>query len=30
VKHQSSKQQYYWHRLVDSWKYGSGNDYIEE
>ncbi|AFY31145.1 NAD(P)/FAD-dependent oxidoreductase [Calothrix sp. PCC 7507] len=30
VKNQSSKQQYYWHRLVDSWKYGSGNDYIEE
>jgi lycopene cyclase CruP len=30
VKNQSSKQQYYWHRLVDAWKYGSGNDYLKE
>lgn len=30
VKHQSSQQQYYWHRLLDAWKYGSGNDYVED
>ncbi len=30
VKHLPSKQQYYWHRLVDSWKYGSGGDYSEK
>ncbi|AFZ57722.1 FAD-binding oxidoreductase [Anabaena cylindrica FACHB-243] len=23
------KQQYYWHRLVDAWKFGSGGDYSE-
>ncbi len=22
-------QQYYYHRLIDSWKYGSGNDYFD-
>ncbi|MFM7364184.1 MAG: FAD-dependent oxidoreductase [Cuspidothrix sp.] len=21
------KQQYYWHRLIDKWRFGSGNDY---
>ncbi|WP_017651481.1 hypothetical protein [Fortiea contorta] len=30
VKYQGIEQQYYWHRLVDAWKYGSGSDYIEE
>ncbi len=30
INNQSSKQQYYWHRLVDSWKYGSGGDYFDE
>jgi lycopene cyclase CruP len=29
VNHQPNKQQYYWHRLVDAWKYGSGSDYAE-
>jgi lycopene cyclase CruP len=27
VKNQPSEQQYYWHRLIDAWKYGSGSDY---
>jgi lycopene cyclase CruP len=27
IKNQPSQQQYYWHRLVDAWKYGSGADY---
>jgi lycopene cyclase CruP len=27
IKNQPNSQQYYWHRLVDAWKYGSGNDY---
>ncbi|MCM0593665.1 MAG: FAD-binding oxidoreductase [Gloeotrichia echinulata IR180] len=30
VKYLPSKQQYYCHRLVDSWKYGSGGDYFHE
>jgi lycopene cyclase CruP len=29
IKNQPSSQQYYWHRLVDAWKYGCGNDYGE-
>ncbi|MDB9333145.1 FAD-binding oxidoreductase, partial [Nodularia spumigena CS-591/04] len=29
IKTQPSQQQYYWHRLVDAWKYGSGGDYFE-
>jgi lycopene cyclase CruP len=27
IKKMSASQQYYWHRWVDSWKYGSGGDY---
>jgi lycopene cyclase CruP len=27
IKNQPSEQQYYWHRLVDAWKFGSGCDY---
>ncbi|MBE9198296.1 MULTISPECIES: FAD-binding oxidoreductase [unclassified Nodularia (in: cyanobacteria)] len=30
VKNQPSEQQYYWHRLIDAWKYGSGADYSDE
>ncbi|MDZ7959035.1 MAG: FAD-binding oxidoreductase [Aulosira sp. DedQUE10] len=30
VKHLQSQQQYYWHRLVDAWKFGSGSDYADE
>ncbi|MCF2150943.1 FAD-binding oxidoreductase [Desmonostoc muscorum LEGE 12446] len=30
MKNQSSEQQYYWHRLIDAWKYGSGGDYSDE
>lgn len=30
MKHLPSQQQYYWHRLVDSWQYGSGGDYFEQ
>ncbi|MEA5617597.1 FAD-binding oxidoreductase [Cronbergia sp. UHCC 0137] len=29
VKSLPKEQLYYWHRLVDSWKYGSGGDYVE-
>lgn len=29
VKYLPSQQQYYWHRLVDSWKFGSGCDYTD-
>ncbi len=29
VKNLPSNYQYYWHRWVDAWKYGSGNDYEE-
>ena len=28
-KNLSENYQYYWHRWVDAWKYGSGNDYDE-
>ncbi|MEA5572771.1 FAD-binding oxidoreductase [Calothrix sp. UHCC 0171] len=27
IKKMSASPQYYWHRWVDSWKYGSGGDY---
>ena len=30
IKNQPNKQQYYWYRLVDAWKYGSGGDYSDE
>ncbi|AFZ23281.1 flavin-dependent dehydrogenase [Cylindrospermum stagnale PCC 7417] len=30
VKLQPRGQQYYWHRLVDGWKYGSGADYADK
>ncbi|MFN6483104.1 MULTISPECIES: FAD-dependent oxidoreductase [unclassified Nostoc] len=30
IKNQPKEQQYYWHRLVDAWKYGSGGDYSDE
>ncbi|MBE9004858.1 FAD-binding oxidoreductase [Fortiea sp. LEGE XX443] len=30
IKNQPNSQQYYWHRLVDGWKYGSGADYCDE
>lgn len=29
VKNLPIQQQYYWHRLVDAWKFGSGGDYSE-
>ncbi|MDB9376116.1 FAD-binding oxidoreductase [Nodularia sphaerocarpa] len=29
IKNQPIEQQYYWHRLVDAWKYGSGGDYFD-
>ncbi|MEH2435893.1 MAG: FAD-dependent oxidoreductase [Nostoc sp.] len=30
IKNQPKEQQYYWHRLIDAWKYGSGDDYSDE
>ncbi|MEH1897729.1 MAG: FAD-binding oxidoreductase [Nostoc sp.] len=30
IRHQPNEQQYYWHRLIDAWKYGSGGDYSDE
>ncbi len=30
IKNQPNEQQYYWHRLIDAWKYGSGGDYLDE
>lgn len=30
VKYLPSQQKYYWHRLVDGWKFGSGSDYLDE
>ncbi|BAZ33368.1 hypothetical protein NIES4074_58780 [Cylindrospermum sp. NIES-4074] len=30
VNHQPREKQYYWHRLVDAWKYGSGGDYSQD
>lgn len=30
IKNQPREKQYYWHRLVDAWKYGSGADYAGE
>ncbi|MBN3893041.1 MAG: FAD-binding oxidoreductase [Nostoc sp. JL31] len=30
IKNQPKEQQYYWHRLIDAWKYGSGGDYSDE
>ncbi|MCC5639388.1 FAD-binding oxidoreductase [Nostoc sp. CHAB 5844] len=30
IKNLPNQQQYYWHRLVDAWKYGSGADYCDE
>ena len=30
IKNQPNEQQYYWHRLIDAWKYGSGGDYSDE
>jgi len=30
IKSQPIQQQYYWHRLLDAWKYGSGADYCDE
>ncbi|MHC5736432.1 FAD-dependent monooxygenase family protein [Nostoc sp.] len=30
IKNQAKEQQYYWHRLIDAWKYGSGGDYSDE
>ncbi|MFM7408688.1 MAG: FAD-binding oxidoreductase [Cuspidothrix sp.] len=29
INHLSLQQQYYWHRLIDKWQFGSGNDYHE-
>lgn len=29
VKNLPNTQQYYWHRLIDGWKFGSGADYSE-
>ncbi|MBU7586713.1 MAG: FAD-binding oxidoreductase [Nostoc sp. TH1S01] len=30
IKNLPTQQQYYWHRLIDAWKYGSGADYCNE
>ncbi|MEH1967295.1 FAD-binding oxidoreductase [Nostoc sp.] len=30
INNQPKEQQYYWHRLIDAWKYGSGGDYSDE
>ncbi|MDZ7993498.1 MAG: FAD-dependent oxidoreductase [Nostoc sp. EfeVER01] len=30
IKNQPKEQQYYWHRFIDAWKYGSGGDYSDE
>ncbi|MDZ8069918.1 MAG: FAD-binding oxidoreductase [Nostoc sp. DedQUE08] len=30
IKNQPNEQQYYWHRLIDACKYGSGGDYSDE
>ncbi|MBW4616858.1 MAG: FAD-binding oxidoreductase [Desmonostoc vinosum HA7617-LM4] len=30
IKNQSREQQYYWHRLIDAFKYGSGSDYADD
>ncbi|MEH1901562.1 MAG: FAD-binding oxidoreductase [Nostoc sp.] len=30
IKNQPNEQQYYWHRFIDAWKYGSGGDYSDE
>ncbi|WGV25751.1 NAD(P)/FAD-dependent oxidoreductase [Halotia branconii] len=30
IKNQPKEQQYYWHRLIDAWKFGSGCDYVDE
>ncbi|WP_413199290.1 FAD-dependent oxidoreductase [Nostoc piscinale] len=30
IKSLPHPQQYYWHRLIDAWKYGSGADYCDE
>ncbi|BAY35114.1 hypothetical protein NIES2107_70250 (plasmid) [Nostoc carneum NIES-2107] len=30
VKYLPRQQQYYWHRLFDAWKFGSGSDYLDE
>jgi lycopene cyclase CruP len=27
MKNLTPQQQYFYHRLLDSWQYGSGNDY---
>ena len=29
IKNLPKEQQYYWHRLIDAWKYGSGGDYSD-
>lgn len=29
IKNLPKEQQYYWHRLIDAWKYGSGGDYYD-
>ncbi|BAY07279.1 FAD-dependent oxidoreductase [Calothrix sp. NIES-2098] len=29
IKYLPIQQQYYWHRLVDGWKFGSGSDYAD-
>ncbi len=29
VKYLPIQQQYYWHRLIDGWKFGSGSDYTD-
>jgi lycopene cyclase CruP len=29
INNQPAEQQYYWHRLLDAWKYGSGSDYFD-
>jgi lycopene cyclase CruP len=30
IKNLPPAQQYYWHRLVDAWKFGSGADYTKD
>ncbi|MBD2214215.1 FAD-binding oxidoreductase [Nostoc linckia FACHB-104] len=30
VRYLPNQQQYYWHRLIDAWQFGSGSDYVDE
>jgi lycopene cyclase CruP len=30
VNNLPQEKQYYWHRLIDKWRFGSGSDYHEQ